>query len=171
MDDVCITPAGCSWDKNKQKLKESAPKEMVKELPVVHVTGIEASHRQAKKKGEMNKFKCPVYKYPSRNDINWIFDCDLNSEEEVFCPPLMTSLFTPSINCSIVDWYLRKSVSLHTNECYFNQILHLQICYCLELFRSACEVLISLSSRHACAHIHTYMDTETDRQAGGRAAR
>eukprot|EP00667_Euglena_gracilis_P000005 EG_transcript_5 len=74
---------GCSWDKNKQKLKESAPKEMVKELPVVHVTGIEASHRQAKKKGEMNKFKCPVYKYPSRNDINWIFDCDLNSEEEV----------------------------------------------------------------------------------------
>ncbi len=81
-DCLCFA-AGCSWDKNKQKLKESAPKEMVKELPVVHVTGIEASHRQAKKKGEMNKFKCPVYKYPSRNDMNWVFDCDLNSEEEV----------------------------------------------------------------------------------------
>jgi len=74
---------GCSWDKPKQKCKESQPKEMVKELPVVHVTGIEASHRQGRKKGDLNKFMCPVYKYPARNDINWIFDCELNCEEEV----------------------------------------------------------------------------------------
>jgi len=74
---------GCSWDKPRQKCKESAPKEMVKELPVVHVTGIEASHRQGRKKGDLNKFMCPVYKYPARNDINWIFDCELNCEEEV----------------------------------------------------------------------------------------
>ena len=31
---------GCSWDKNKQKVKEAAPKEMFKELPAVHVTGL-----------------------------------------------------------------------------------------------------------------------------------
>eukprot|EP00667_Euglena_gracilis_P002519 EG_transcript_2519 len=72
---------GCSWDKSRQKMKEAAPKEMFKELPVVHITGVESGFRQQKKKGELSKFRCPVYKYPTRNDLNWIFDCDLNSEE------------------------------------------------------------------------------------------
>jgi len=74
---------GCSWDKNKQKVKEAAPKEMFKELPAVHVTGEAAGHGGKKKNREMKQFKCPVYKYPIRNDINWVFDCELNCEEEV----------------------------------------------------------------------------------------
>eukprot|EP00998_Keelungia_sp_KM082_P008622 NODE_480_length_1886_cov_75.477544_g473_i0.p1 GENE.NODE_480_length_1886_cov_75.477544_g473_i0~~NODE_480_length_1886_cov_75.477544_g473_i0.p1 ORF type:complete len:610 (-),score=202.98 NODE_480_length_1886_cov_75.477544_g473_i0:55-1791(-) len=73
---------GGSWDKARQKMKEAAPKEMFRELPVLHVTGIEAGHKQPKQKGQLNKFKCPCYKYPTRNDINWIFDVDLNCEED-----------------------------------------------------------------------------------------
>jgi dynein heavy chain len=73
---------GCSWDKNRVRVKEAAPKEMFRELPILHVTGQEAGHRQPKQKGALNKFKCPCYKYPSRNDINWIFDVELNCEEE-----------------------------------------------------------------------------------------
>jgi len=73
---------GCSWDKSRQKMRESAPKEMFKELPVVHITGVESGQRLVKKKGDLNKFHCPVYKYPTRNDANWIFDCDLNTEED-----------------------------------------------------------------------------------------
>ena len=73
---------GCSWDKTRVKVKEAAPKEMFRELPILHVTGQEAGHRPQKQKGALNKFRCPCYKYPTRNDINWIFDVDLNCEEE-----------------------------------------------------------------------------------------
>eukprot|EP01006_Ploeotia_vitrea_P030174 TRINITY_DN62648_c0_g2_i1.p1 TRINITY_DN62648_c0_g2~~TRINITY_DN62648_c0_g2_i1.p1 ORF type:complete len:699 (+),score=99.78 TRINITY_DN62648_c0_g2_i1:302-2098(+) len=74
---------GCSWDKHKQKLKESQPKEMFKELPVLHVTAVEAGTTKfLKGKGVLNRYKCPCYKIPVRKDANWIFDVDLPCEEE-----------------------------------------------------------------------------------------
>ena len=47
------------------------------------MAGEAAGHGGKKKNREMKQFKCPVYKYPIRNDINWVFDCELNCEEEV----------------------------------------------------------------------------------------
>eukprot|EP01012_Entosiphon_sulcatum_P023110 TRINITY_DN280_c0_g1_i1.p1 TRINITY_DN280_c0_g1~~TRINITY_DN280_c0_g1_i1.p1 ORF type:complete len:2686 (+),score=823.42 TRINITY_DN280_c0_g1_i1:5663-13720(+) len=73
---------GSSWDKGKQKIKEAAPKEMFKELPILHVTAVEAHAKPPKKDKQMNRFRCPCYKYPNRTDNNWIFDVDLNSEED-----------------------------------------------------------------------------------------
>eukprot|EP00998_Keelungia_sp_KM082_P000856 NODE_10_length_4254_cov_122.132542_g9_i0.p1 GENE.NODE_10_length_4254_cov_122.132542_g9_i0~~NODE_10_length_4254_cov_122.132542_g9_i0.p1 ORF type:complete len:1396 (+),score=542.74 NODE_10_length_4254_cov_122.132542_g9_i0:376-4188(+) len=72
---------GCSWDKHRQRLKEAAPKEMFKELPLLHVTAVEAGTKQTKKGGG-NRYKCPVYKYPVRGGNNYVFDVDLPCPDE-----------------------------------------------------------------------------------------
>eukprot|EP01064_Diplonema_japonicum_P034643 TRINITY_DN7253_c0_g4_i1.p1 TRINITY_DN7253_c0_g4~~TRINITY_DN7253_c0_g4_i1.p1 ORF type:complete len:4646 (+),score=1368.52 TRINITY_DN7253_c0_g4_i1:87-14024(+) len=78
---------GAGWDKGKQRLKDPLPKESPKELPVLYVTAVQGDDGkkqpgQQRNKQVINKFDCPVYKYPRRNDINWIFDVQLNCEEE-----------------------------------------------------------------------------------------
>lgn len=75
---------GGGWDKGKQRLKEPAPKEPPRELPILFVTAIQGSDKAKPVKGKqvLNKFDCPCYKYPKRNDINWIFDVQLQCEEE-----------------------------------------------------------------------------------------
>jgi dynein heavy chain len=75
---------GGGWDKGKQRLKEPAPKEAPRELPILYVTAIQGSDKAKPQKGkqQLNKFDCPCYKYPKRNDINWIFDVQLQCEEE-----------------------------------------------------------------------------------------
>eukprot|EP01063_Lacrimia_lanifica_P018008 TRINITY_DN2498_c0_g1_i2.p1 TRINITY_DN2498_c0_g1~~TRINITY_DN2498_c0_g1_i2.p1 ORF type:complete len:1214 (+),score=616.18 TRINITY_DN2498_c0_g1_i2:88-3642(+) len=77
---------GAGWDKNKQRLKDPLPKEPPRELPVLYVTAVQGDDGKKQPGGRnkqvINKFDCPVYKYPKRNDINWVFDVQLNCEEE-----------------------------------------------------------------------------------------
>eukprot|EP01061_Rhynchopus_euleeides_P039485 TRINITY_DN6779_c0_g1_i1.p1 TRINITY_DN6779_c0_g1~~TRINITY_DN6779_c0_g1_i1.p1 ORF type:complete len:591 (+),score=257.11 TRINITY_DN6779_c0_g1_i1:69-1775(+) len=79
---------GAGWDKIKQRLKDPLPKEPPRELPILFVTAIQGEDNRkvppgmAKSKEKaMSKYECPVYKYPNRNDINWIFDVPLNCED------------------------------------------------------------------------------------------
>ena len=81
----------CAWDKAKQKMKESKAGDLFVELPVMQVYAVstesgkerrqEAEHGGGKQK-KLNKFRCAVYKYKKRTDNEWIFDVDLNCEEE-----------------------------------------------------------------------------------------
>ena len=78
---------GAGWDKARQRLKDPLPKEPPKELPVLYVTAVQQDDGkkqpgQRQNKQVINKFDCPCYKYPRRNDINWIFDVSLSCEEE-----------------------------------------------------------------------------------------
>jgi len=82
---------GAGWDKNKQKLRESKAGELFVELPVLQIyaasTEVGKERRQdgdhgGQKKQKMNKYRCPVYKYKKRTDNEWIFDVDLNCDEE-----------------------------------------------------------------------------------------
>ena len=79
---------GAGWDKTRQRLKDPLPKEPPRELPILFVTAIQGEDTRkvppgmAKSKEKvMAKFDCPVYKYPKRNDVNWIFDVPLNCED------------------------------------------------------------------------------------------
>jgi dynein heavy chain len=82
---------GSAWDKPKQKMKESIPGDLYKELPVLQVYAAstesgkerrqDADHGGNKTK-KLNKYKCAVYKYKKRTDLEWIFDVELNCEEE-----------------------------------------------------------------------------------------
>jgi hypothetical protein len=67
---------GASWDRPNRRLKESAPKELLRELPLIHVTAAQST----KPRGRV--FKCPVYVYPNRTDINWVFDVDLPTDDD-----------------------------------------------------------------------------------------
>ena len=72
-------------------MKESKAGDLFVELPVMQVYAVstesgkerrqEAEHGGGKQK-KLNKFRCAVYKYKKRTDNEWIFDVDLNCEEE-----------------------------------------------------------------------------------------
>jgi dynein heavy chain len=74
---------GASWDRSKGKLKESASKEMFKQMPILHVTATEGAARgQGKAKEVLNRYKCPCYKYPHRSNAHFVLDVDLPCDEE-----------------------------------------------------------------------------------------
>ena len=78
---------GAGWDKVRQRLRDPAPKDPPKELPILYVTAVQGDDTRrpppggAKGKEKMAKYDCPVYKYSTRNDINWIFDVSLACED------------------------------------------------------------------------------------------
>eukprot|EP00754_Rhynchopus_humris_P030089 Rhum_TRINITY_DN15257_c1_g1::Rhum_TRINITY_DN15257_c1_g1_i3::g.146501::m.146501/K10408/DNAH; dynein heavy chain, axonemal len=77
---------GAGWDKGRQRLKDPLPKEPPRELPVLYVTAVQNDDGKKQpgrqNKQVINKYDCPCYKYPRRNDINWVFDVSLSCEEE-----------------------------------------------------------------------------------------
>merc|ERR1712100_793078 len=66
------------WDKAKDKLADSDPKVLFAPLPVLWVTGTQASTLR----GDKNiYYTCPTYKAPKRTGLNYITSVDLRSEE------------------------------------------------------------------------------------------
>ncbi|KAJ9448993.1 Dynein gamma chain, partial [Diplonema papillatum] len=77
---------GAGWDRTRQRLKDPLPKEPPRELPILYVTAVQGEDNRRAAPGKskekvMAKYDCPVYKYPKRNDINWVFDVQLNCED------------------------------------------------------------------------------------------
>jgi dynein heavy chain len=78
---------GCSWNKNLKRLQEAPSGELFKELPVLVISAGLIGEKSADTIGKKDKtrtlptYRCPVYKYPNRTDLNWIFDVDLPCEE------------------------------------------------------------------------------------------
>jgi dynein heavy chain len=87
---------GCSWNKSARKLQEASPGELFKDLPVMCVYAALASEKGERGGGEgkgpdkgpkakgaaaIQYYRCPVYKYPRRTDLNWVFDVDLPCDE------------------------------------------------------------------------------------------
>jgi dynein heavy chain len=84
---------GCSWNKSQRRMQEAAPRELFCELPVMVLSAGMIGDRDKpaaadpmaasskKKEKPLQTYRCPVYKYPSRTDNNFIFDADLNCEE------------------------------------------------------------------------------------------
>uniref|UniRef100_A0A8C3GNK9 Dynein axonemal heavy chain 8 n=1 Tax=Cairina moschata TaxID=8855 RepID=A0A8C3GNK9_CAIMO len=58
---------GAGWDKRNSKLIESTPKILFVQLPVVHIFSINTTGPKDPK-----LYVCPVYKKPSRTDLNYI---------------------------------------------------------------------------------------------------
>uniref|UniRef100_A0A8B9E3A9 Dynein axonemal heavy chain 8 n=1 Tax=Anser cygnoides TaxID=8845 RepID=A0A8B9E3A9_ANSCY len=58
---------GAGWDRRNSKLIESTPKVLFAQLPVVHVFAINTTGPKDPK-----LYVCPVYKKPSRTDLNYI---------------------------------------------------------------------------------------------------
>jgi len=66
------------WDKQKDKLADSDPKVLFAPLPVLWITGTQASAL----KGDKNiYYSSPTYKAPKRTGLNYISAFDLRSEE------------------------------------------------------------------------------------------
>jgi len=66
------------WDKPKDRLADSDPKVLFAPLPVLWITGTQASAL----KGDKNVYyKCPIYKAPKRTGLNFISSVDLRTDE------------------------------------------------------------------------------------------
>jgi len=66
------------WDKPKDKLCDSDPKILFAPLPVLWITGTQASAL----KGDKNVYyTCPIYKAPKRTGLNFISSVDLRTED------------------------------------------------------------------------------------------
>merc|ERR1711998_353535 len=66
------------WDKAKDKLADSDPKVLFAPLPVLWITGTQASTLR----GDKNiYYTCPTYKAPKRTGLNYITSVELRSEE------------------------------------------------------------------------------------------
>jgi dynein heavy chain len=81
---------GCSWNKSQRRMQEAAPRELFCELPMMVVGAGLIGEKPAvdplapvgkKKEKPLQTYRCPVYKYPSRTDNNFIFDVSLPCEE------------------------------------------------------------------------------------------
>eukprot|EP00796_Vickermania_ingenoplastis_P003819 gene3823-2705_t len=79
---------GAMWDKTNKRLKDPFAGDLFRELPMLLISAwnkdapVQAAAPvkpgQAKeKKGKQEFYRCPVYKYTTRSDINWIFDVNL----------------------------------------------------------------------------------------------
>lgn len=84
---------GAMWDKNNKRLKDPFPGDLFRELPMLLISAwnkdapppvvAPVKPGQAKeKKGKQEYYRCPVYKYTTRSDINWIFDVNLPVAED-----------------------------------------------------------------------------------------
>ncbi|CUG94317.1 dynein heavy chain, putative [Bodo saltans] len=85
---------GAMWDKANKRLKDPLPGDLFRELPMMLVSAYNKDEKQADKapgplakggKGVQKKteyYRCPVYKYPVRTDLHWIFDVLLPVAED-----------------------------------------------------------------------------------------
>jgi len=83
---------GSGWNRLEKRLEDSAPKELYYQFPILHVTaestatptqgapGAGAAARQKALEAEKLLYKCPVYKYPMRNDRYLIFRPGIKAE-------------------------------------------------------------------------------------------
>lgn len=85
---------GAMWDKSNKRLKDPLPGDLFRELPMLLISAFNKDAPQAtnvapvkpggvkERKGKQEFYRCPVYKYPTRSDINWIFDVKLPVAED-----------------------------------------------------------------------------------------
>ncbi|SYZ66507.1 Dynein_heavy_chain_and_region_D6_of_dynein_motor (plasmid) [Leishmania braziliensis MHOM/BR/75/M2904] len=80
------------WDRVNKRLKDPLPGDLYRELPMLLISAynkeapqqalVQAVKPGAAKKTKQEYYRCPVYKYPSRSDNNWIFDVRLPVAED-----------------------------------------------------------------------------------------
>lgn len=65
---------GAAWNKNKDMLVDSAPKQLFCDLPVILFDAQDGSEPQQPQstKNQIKKYECPVYKTPFRTGLNFI---------------------------------------------------------------------------------------------------
>lgn len=68
---------GAKWDKPKDRLTDSDPKVLFSPLPVLWITGAQASKASDKK----SLYTCPVYKAPKRTGLNYVTSVDLRVDD------------------------------------------------------------------------------------------
>ncbi|CAM39085.2 putative dynein heavy chain [Leishmania braziliensis MHOM/BR/75/M2904] len=83
---------GAMWDRVNKRLKDPLPGDLYRELPMLLISAynkeapqqalVQAVKPGAAKKTKQEYYRCPVYKYPSRSDNNWIFDVRLPVAED-----------------------------------------------------------------------------------------
>ncbi|SCU69962.1 Cytoplasmic dynein 2 heavy chain (DYNC2H1), putative [Trypanosoma equiperdum] len=85
---------GAMWDKANKRLKDPPPGDLFRELPMLLISAINKDapppHMNAPMKpGQLKErqkkqeyYRCPVYKYPTRSDLHWIFDVNLPVAED-----------------------------------------------------------------------------------------
>lgn len=69
---------GCSWSGKENKLVDSEPKKLFSPLPVLHVTGVQASQKK-----QSGTFPAPTYTIKRRTGLNFITTLDLRTDEPV----------------------------------------------------------------------------------------
>ncbi|EAN92920.1 dynein heavy chain, putative, partial [Trypanosoma cruzi] len=82
------------WDKSNKRLKDPPPGDLFRELPMLLISAYNKDAPQQAviaptKPGQMKEkqkkqeyYRCPVYKYPTRSDLHWIFDVNLPVAED-----------------------------------------------------------------------------------------
>jgi len=85
---------GAGWNKAEKRLEDSQPKELYFQFPILHVSAVSVAAGDPSKPGGENKakkdlenkekvdYKCPVYKYPLRNDRYLIERFFLKAEQQ-----------------------------------------------------------------------------------------
>ena len=84
------------WDSKRGCLKDSLPKKLFDDMPIVHVTAVAtAPALDTSRYDNVNRvfeqltyyrfYVCPVYRLPRRTDLNYIFDVTLKTDSEM--PP------------------------------------------------------------------------------------
>ncbi|EPY37075.1 dynein heavy chain [Strigomonas culicis] len=86
---------GAMWDKTNKRLKDPFPGDLFRELPMLLISAFNKDAPQPaavpaklgaaagkEKKTKQEYYRCPVYRYPTRTDINWIFDVNLQVAED-----------------------------------------------------------------------------------------
>ncbi|XP_076818600.1 dynein axonemal heavy chain 5-like isoform X2 [Clavelina lepadiformis] len=66
---------GAAWDKRNQKLTESKSKVLFEQMPIIHIDAVQGDTKQESK----SFYGCPIYKKPSRTDLNYIAQVDLKT--------------------------------------------------------------------------------------------
>ena len=81
------------WDKVNKRLKDPFPGDLYRELPMMLISAFNKDEKQpdkgpqlkqpgAKQQKKTEYYRCPVYKYPSRTDLHFIFDVLLPVAED-----------------------------------------------------------------------------------------
>ena len=76
---------GAQWDRQEGNLSESEPKQLFTMLPILYITGVKATEEKNSKKslhGAGGPYLCPLYKYKSRTDRNFIFNAQLKCPDD-----------------------------------------------------------------------------------------
>ena len=68
---------GCAWSGKENKLVDSEPKKLFAPLPVLHVTGVQASSKR-----QSGQFSAPCYTIKRRTGLNFITSFDLKTDEQ-----------------------------------------------------------------------------------------